>query len=187
MSTETFNDMTKRMETDIAKRREDAKREDQPRRPQPVIEKDGWGPGPWQNEPDRVDWRHVGLPCFIQRNDHMGNWCGYVGVPPGHPAWEKFYDDVNVDVHGGLTYANKCSGHLCHEPLPGEPNNVWWLGFDMAHAFDYVPGMAATVKKSMPERYDYAGLHSMEEYKTLEYARAETNQLAEQLAAMNKS
>jgi hypothetical protein len=49
-----------------------------------------WGPGPWQDEPDRVDFEHAGLPCAIIRNLHVtGSLCGYVGVPDSHPWWGK--------------------------------------------------------------------------------------------------
>jgi hypothetical protein len=35
----------------------------------------------------------------------MGHRCGYVSVPAEHPMFGKHYDDVEVTVHGGLTYA----------------------------------------------------------------------------------
>src|SRR5947207_1159298 len=54
--------------------------------------KSEWGPGEWQDEPDRLEWRHTsGLPCLIVRN-HMGSLCGYVGVPPAHPFYMRHYD-----------------------------------------------------------------------------------------------
>ena len=37
--------------------------------------------------------------------------CGYVGVGPGHPSHGVHYDNVDVSVHGGLTFADGC-----HEP-----------------------------------------------------------------------
>jgi len=176
----------KQMKEYSDQRRAEALREDHPREPQPVYNKSDWGPGAWQSEPDRVDWRRSGLPCFIQRHPEFGQWCGYVGVPQSHPAWEKFYDDVDVNVHGGLTYASKCSGYLCHEPLPGEADNVWWLGFDCLHVWDMAPGMAATMRRIMPPEHDYDNVHKNDIYRTLEYVTAETNQLANQLAAMVK-
>ncbi len=74
-----------------------------------------WGDGPWNGEPDRIDFKAAGLDCFIHRGP-MGSWCGYVGVGRKNPAFGHDYDDVNVSVHGGLTFAHKCqpSGHLCH-------------------------------------------------------------------------
>ena len=106
------------------------------------VDKTAWGAGPWQAEPDRKEWKDpaTGLPCLAHRNEGDGNWCGYVAVAPGHPAHGKDYDDVAADVHGGLTYAGKCSGHICHVPAPGEPDNVYWLGFDCHHWNDLAPG-----------------------------------------------
>src|SRR5438477_3224946 len=72
-----------------------------------------WGPGPWQDEPDRVDFEHAGLPCLAHRGP-SGQWCGYVGLPPTHPAYGQHYDQVDVDAHGGLTYSDRCHGHICH-------------------------------------------------------------------------
>jgi hypothetical protein len=112
--------------------------------------------GPWDNEPDKRQWTDVttGLPCLIVRN-HYGNLCGYVGVPKGHPWHGKDYDDVNEALyvdddaeevpHGALTFAGLCSknpeGKICHVVEPGDPDDVWWLGFDCGHAFDFVPGL----------------------------------------------
>jgi hypothetical protein len=88
--------------------------------------------GPWDQEPDRDLWKHAGLACLVNRGP-MGAWCGYVAVPPGHPAHRKHYNEVDVEVHGGLTYSEECQGVICHTPKPGEPDDVWWLGFDCGH------------------------------------------------------
>ena len=102
-------------------------------------DKTRWPRGEWDNEPDRVDFLHAGFSCFILRN-MLGAWCGYVGVPSTHPAYRQDYNDVDVDVHGGLTYADVCGDHICHIPEPGMPDDVWWLGFDTNHYCDYAPG-----------------------------------------------
>lgn len=155
----------------------------------------GWPPGPWDDEPeDRVEWRHAGFPCLLVRGP-MGAWCGYVGVPPGHLAHGKDYGDVNVDVHGGLTFARPCheDGPICHVPAPGEPDEVWWLGFDCNHYTDVAPKMLALeamVDALMPDRprilSDDARADAREllgvSYKSRDWVRAETNGLAEQLA-----
>lgn len=139
--------------------------------------KKSWGDGPWQSEPDRIDFRHAGLACFVQRN-HMGVLCGYVGVPEGHPAHGKSYDDVDVDVHGGLTYARECHGSVCHVPEPGEPDRVWWFGFDCGHAWDLMPcgSSPELLSKGIDIRFGT--------YRDLAFARAEVERLAEQLAAI---
>lgn len=150
-----------------------------------TIDKSKWGEGPWQSEPDKIQWQDetTGLPCLIVRGP-VGALCGYVGVPEGHAAFEKGYDDIDVSVHGGLTFARPCQvserlneEHLvCHVPDPGEPDNVWWLGFDCAHAGDVCP------------RYREYGI-SLDifehgEYRDLSYVRTECQQLAQQLAIL---
>lgn len=138
-----------------------------------TYDKSKWRRGPWDNEPDRVDFIHAGFSCFMLRND-MGHWCGYVGVPSSHPAYMKSYDDVDVRVHGGLTYADKCNDVICHVPEPGMPDDVWWLGFDTAHSGDLSPMMTRFRFK------DYGDI-----YRDVNYTRKETEQLAEQLAAQS--
>jgi hypothetical protein len=143
----------------------------------PVIDKSKWGEGPWQTEPDRVEFKAHGFPCLLNRTE-MGNWCGYVAIPPGHPAFEKSYDDVDVSVHGGLTYADHCHGQICHVPAPGEPDNVWWLGFDCAHGADIIPSFNAIPGVTVMSSASPFG----ETYKDLEYVRHETENLAKQLS-----
>lgn len=157
-----------------------------------VIDKSMWGDGPWQTEPDRVDFEHAGLPCLLLRN-HAGTWCGYAAVPPGHPLHGKGYDDLDVEVHGGLTYASACRDRICHVPKPGEPDDVWWFGFDCGHYRDFSPGIDALLRsirsRSQDEHYDHATAVAaqnrlVEVYRDLAYVRAETERLADQLAAV---
>lgn len=132
------------------------------------------GAGPWTNEPDKAQWvdQTTGLDCLIVRN-RVGALCGYVGLPPGHRWHGADYDDVPAEVHGGLTYAGPCqdgreSGWgICHAPEPGRPADVWWLGFDCAHAWDWAPKMAR---------------HSHDAYRDFRYVQLEVERLAAQLA-----
>ena len=134
---------------------------------------------PWKNEPDHAEFEHAGLPCIIHRN-RMGGWCGYAGVSPGHPDHRKHYDDVGVEVHGGLTYADACQGAICHVPKPGQADDVWWFGFDCCHSGDLLPQMVELSKKFNEL---YCNPHTQEVYRDEAYVRAETCRLAEQLAA----
>lgn len=112
------------------------------------------------------------MPCIISRNP-VGTWCGYVGVPPGHPWHGKAYDDVEVNIHGGLTYAQGCGVHICHKPEPGEADDVWWLGFDCAHAGDLCPSMIAMRNIiGLPARIDGV-------YRDQAYVMRETEYLAQ--------
>lgn len=161
----------------------------------PTFDKSTWGEGPWQHEPDRLDFEHAGLPCLLSRGPG-GHWCGYAAVPPGHPWHGQSDETPAVEVHGGLTYANRCDGHVCHVPKPGEPDDVWWFGFDCAHAGDFAPKHEAShYGKGYPwldKPYDHATAvaasdFSVDVYRDLAYVRAETERLAEQLAAAGKT
>jgi len=144
------------------------------------LDKSEFGPGPWDNEPDKVQWpdRQTGLPCLAVRHQTLGNWCGYVGVAESHPYFRKDYDDELVDIkaHGGLTFSGLCAHDdkehgICHNPAPGEPDRVWWFGFDCAHAYDYAPGLATTIK-----------WHE-DVYRDLAYVQRECASIARQLKA----
>lgn len=54
----------------------------------------------------------------------------YVRIPRGHQYFKKKYDDIDIDVHGGLTYA---SGDVANAKKVG-----WWIGWDYAHSGDYI-------------------------------------------------
>lgn len=145
----------------------------------PAIDKTAWGPGPWQDEPDRVDFVHAGFACLIIRHFAHGHLCGYVAVPPDHPRYEEF-EHGDLEAHHGVNYADKCSGDVCHVPAPGMPDDVWWLGFDCGHVFDLSPGSNAY--------FATLGLKPRikgpfrEVYRELPYVHRVVEHLAEQLA-----
>ncbi len=153
------------------------------------IDKSQWPErGPWDSEPDKVQWEDptTHYPCIALRNKHQGFWCGYVGVTEGHPAFGKEYSDVDVTVHGGLTYSDPCQKEekehgICHIPEAGEPDNVYWLGFDCAHYLDHIPATNTTmleIRKKFPHP------NNMETYRDLDYVKDECRWLAAQLAGM---
>lgn len=69
-------------------------------------------------------FKHCGFDCMIVKN-FLGIWCGYVGVPESHPAYNMDYQDVNLrdflDVHGDLSFSG------------WRQDSLWWLGFDCGH------------------------------------------------------
>ena len=141
------------------------------------IDRKGWPPGPWDGEPeDRAEWRHRGLPCLAVRSK-LGQWCGYAGVPAGHPYYGIDRENVPVEVHGGLTYADKCAGPICHVPRPGETDDVWWLGFDCGHFMDIQPGL------SLPSEISEDWMT----YKDLGYVAHEVEILAGQLMVLART
>lgn len=52
---------------------------------------------------------------------------GYIGLPEGHPLYGKGYDDVPVEVNGGLTFGQE-------EEIDGI--KYWVFGFDCCHVWD---------------------------------------------------
>lgn len=56
--------------------------------------------------------------------------CAYVKLPEGHKYYGLGYDDVPVDCHCGLTYAEN---YLSILPL----ESGWWIGWDYGHCCDY--------------------------------------------------
>jgi len=160
-------------------------------------DKSTWGAGPWTDEPDREEWRtEAGLPGLIVRGP-SGALCGYVAVTEGHPCFGRDYTTTyetgadgepdyakphpnpvdELRVHGGITYGEACRGRICHVPQPGEPDNVWWLGFDCMHAGDIGPASDSRLPPELRSTLSLGGT-----YKDLWYVRREVERLAAQLA-----
>jgi hypothetical protein len=164
----------------------------------PVIDKSGWGDGPWQGEPDRVDFIHAGFACFALRNPRHGYWCGYVGVPREHPLYGRKWDETpavgELEAHRGVNYSAPCGGDICHVPPAGMPADVWWLGFDCGRAMDLAPGSEARFRELLalkgktyhPFSFEVDDPDSpvREVYRDLPYVRAQIEGLAEQLAGL---
>lgn len=136
--------------------------------------------------PYRVEreWTHAGLACAVTQAEEGRHRCGYVRVPPTHPAFGKGYDLLDVSVHGGLTFAQRepCSEH--------QDGQGWWFGFDCAHAGDAMldPSHVSTnpeflaLKRIFGENPGF--MRWKDHYWTQEEVEQECNDLAEQLAAM---
>lgn len=126
------------------------------------LDKSKWPPGPWHDEPDELDFTtQAGYTGRIRRG-RMGALCGYVLVPDTHPMYKVGYDDVPVQVHGGLTYSE---GRF----------SEWILGFDCAHAGDVSPHMLQFIPADPHEHY-----------RDIAYVTAEVESLAIQLLKIQK-
>ncbi len=147
----------------------------------PRIDRSGWPAGIADGECDKAQWTDAatGLVCLAKRHHSFGHWCGYVGVDNAHPWHGKGYDDLphyGPAVHGGVTYAAACEAGppeqtICHIPEPGQPDGLWWFGFDCAHSGDLSPGMSAC--------YSFIGGH----YRDFNYVQAECARMARQIKA----
>lgn len=103
------------------------------------------------------EWKHDGLDCHIMKVIYESGTfhrCGYVTIPEGHNCFGIGYDDIPVEVHGGLTYSEY-----------HDDRKKYTVGFDTAHAGD----------RSSNE-HDRDG-----HFWTLEEMIKETNELAESL------
>ena len=59
-------------------------------------------------------------------HDHR---CGYIGLPQGHLLENKDYDEIDLEIHGGLTFAS----NGFHFKKDGYN---YYIGFDCAHIYD---------------------------------------------------
>jgi len=80
------------------------------------------------------------LKFFVKENTWLsgvshgwGN--GYVVVPKGHKYHGVGYDNIPVDVHGGLTFAENAS-EIDWPEIPRGCKSGWIVGFDTAHYND---------------------------------------------------
>ncbi len=125
----------------------------------------------WETEGDERDFEAHGLKCAMRRGP-VGQWCGYVGIPEGHPLFGEDCDAVSVDVHGGLTYADDNLPSSWKLKIGRKSLYVadgWWFGFDCAHAGDLMP--------------EYRAMHPHGYvYRDAAYVEHECRNLARQLA-----
>ena len=102
----------------------------------------------------------AGLPAKVVIQP-AGHRCGYVKVPKDHPYYGLDYDDMHIDVHGGVTYAEHYK-------------DGFWIGFDCAHLGDAPdPLFKKTAYKS---HFEELGV-----VRTLEYCMEECESIAKQL------
>ena len=91
---------------------------------QPWLNRDNWGEGEWQNEPDTDQFLYRYHDCLVLRND-VGALCGYVRVPK-NSRWTDF---STIQVHGNITYSSL------------NEDGDRWIGFDCCGHADFVPGI----------------------------------------------
>lgn len=73
-----------------------------------------------------VDYR--GCKGYVKQIFPLGHYCGYVELPASSRLVGLPTQDIDIDVHGGVTFSEQVNDH-------------WTIGFDCAHAGDYVPGL----------------------------------------------
>lgn len=128
----------------------------------------------------RFDYK--GFPCVVLFMP-MGYRCGYVGIPKESKFYGKSYDDIPVDCHCGLTYANKRL-HLQND------TSTWWIGFDCRHACDGYDVQKIkelysddeNIMKQAERMSDYFKICNEENpIRTLEYCEEQCKKIVEQI------
>ena len=110
--------------------------------------------------------------CRISRMIQFQHWNGYVRIPDTHPCFGKGYDDIDVNVHGGLTYSDDHFPNYSSVTKDG----YWILGFDTGHAWDRSP----RIMIHFPNHRRF----EREVYRDKEYITKEVTKLAKQLKDM---
>lgn len=125
------------------------------------------------------DWMtESGLRAVVVVQD-FGNRCGYVAVPKGATTYGEHYDDVQVDVHGGLTFSER------GDTYPVEADDVWWFGYDCAHYGDARdPTLMSPKYKEMYDKGMFGSIFDDGVVRSLEYCVEQCESLASQLKEM---
>ena len=123
------------------------------------------------------DFEFKGCRCVVVFAS-MGHRCGYVGLPKEHICEGKDYDEIDVSVHGGLTYAGQGNKY------PVDDNRSW-IGFDCAH---YRDAKDLDLVKELNEEHTYTTIADMERMypiggiiRNTEYVERELIELVKQL------
>lgn len=66
---------------------------------------------------------------YSHKDINYGWGNGYVRIPEGHKYYNKIYDDIDVKVHGGLTFSEHFEGSEIF-------SDGYWVGFDTVHLGD---------------------------------------------------
>lgn len=105
----------------------------------------------------------------------MGHRCGYVGVSKDHPLFGKDYNDVGVDVHGGLTFSSTEIGKYPVE------SDLHWFGYDCIHLGDARD--LNLMDEDHRKFYENRCFYEDGVVRSLAYCERECESLAEQLCA----
>ena len=63
---------------------------------------------------------------------------GYVILPKGHKLHGKHYDEIDVNVHGGLTFSEPANECVEWAEIDEKDKDGWIVGFDTAHYSDTI-------------------------------------------------
>jgi len=164
-----------------------------------------------------LEFEHENHKCVVIFTD-MGHYCGYVAVEQKSPLYGiKYNEDLKkpellkelnqttigkrgvlpvfcwdgkettpeilFNVHGGITFSRK------NNDYPIKNNNLWWFGFDCAHAGDKKD--LTKLKKYFPKEHEKI-INSLYFFtsgkvRTKNYVEKECRNLAEQIACVEST
>lgn len=105
-------------------------------------ERRGWPSGPWDTEPDGIQWMRGGYRCEIVRSA-TGAWLGYVYIRAGHP-WNGLHYDSLPSLFDG-----RCLSKAAPEvDDAGEPTGCWVVGFHCDETSDLAPLLPALHRRN---------------------------------------
>jgi hypothetical protein len=145
-------------------------------------------PGPWQSEPDFVSWEINNLRCVMIRDEDLGSWKGFVGLPSTHLLYNKTLKDIVEEklyiylpkVHGGITYAGQRSPADKWKELN---KTFWFIGFETIQENDLIPVLYQPLPTSKGGKVI---MSSKPKYRSLKYVKTETTRLAKNLYNIKK-
>jgi hypothetical protein len=135
---------------------------------------------------ERMWFTESGYRAIVIFND-TGHRCGYIEIPRSHPCYEKEYSDIDVNVHGGLTFS------AYNKEMPYDsPEGFWVLGFDCIHssdsndleAYERYSNMGYIPKIQEDISHIFNMIFSDGIVRTLDFVVAECESLATQLKEM---
>lgn len=107
--------------------------------------------------------KDTGYRCRIIRPFDRSHLCGYVKLPGNYTREWINYDEIPVEVHGGVTFFGPLS----------EIEDEIWVGFDCDHLHDLNPRDVLV--------YDFGSFLPDDVYRDKEYVKNECKELARQL------
>lgn len=120
--------------------------------------------------------KKIELTAYILENTHLPNLdCGYangyVVIPKEHPMFNKHYDDIDVNIHGGLTFSSTM-----------DTDSSYWNR--IKNNFEMVSGKVEDIPNSYVVGFDTCHWQDNKSNWNKEACIAETVNLKEQLEEM---
>jgi hypothetical protein len=111
------------------------------------VDRQGWAEGPWDHEPDQLEWLEQGVYCCLSRQRVTGRWQGYIALPETHLWHKSSYRSLNkhfgdkLPAHGGVSYSRFRGSYPFRYADVSKEH--WIIGYNCGHLGDLQPGIQA--------------------------------------------